>query len=166
MHVHDRGVVAAAESSRHLLGCQVEQGQNDAGRSCSASPVGQRLLKCRHGGAIDAPEDAGAGFRLARRATHDDARGTNLDNLQLRRANVVAIEAASRPQPPASMQAAVRNAHLEAGNSERNRSTDLRREADWKALVEWGAGDPLRVDEQRGGHGLVSRQIASSLPRR
>jgi hypothetical protein len=29
--------------------------------------------------------------------------------------------------------------------------------ADWKALVERGAGDPLRVAEQRGGHGLVPR---------
>jgi hypothetical protein len=29
-------------------------------------------------------------------------------------------------------------------------------EAEWKALVERGAGDPLRVGEQRGGHGLVS----------
>jgi hypothetical protein len=42
-------------------------------------------------------------FRLARRAAHDDARGTNLDSLQLRRANVVAIEAASRPLSPASI---------------------------------------------------------------
>jgi hypothetical protein len=25
-------------------------------------------------------------------------------------------------------------------------------EAEWKALVERGAGDPLRVGEQRGGH--------------
>ena len=32
-------------------------------------------------------------------------------------------------------------------------------EADWKALVERGSGDPLRVAEQRGGHGLVSRQM-------
>ena len=145
--------------SHHLFGCQVEQGENDAGRPCSALPVRQRLLKRRYGRIMDAPEDAGAGFRLTRRPAHNDTRGTDLENAQLRRANVVAIEAASRPQPPASMQA-------EAGNSERNRSTDLRREADWKALVEWGAGDPLRVDEQRGGHGLVSRQIASSLPRR
>jgi hypothetical protein len=62
---------------------------------------------------MDAPEDAGAGFRLARRAAHDDARGADLDNLQLRRANVVAIEAASRPQSPAGMQAGVRSAHIE-----------------------------------------------------
>jgi hypothetical protein len=67
--------------TRHLLGCQVDQGENDAGRPCSASPVGQRLLKRRHGRIMDAPEDAGAGFRIARRAAHDDARGTNLDNL-------------------------------------------------------------------------------------
>jgi len=127
MHVHDRGVVAAAESSRHLLGCQVEQGQNDAGRSCSASPVGQRLLKCRHGGAIDAPEDAGAGFRLARRAAHDDARVADLNNAQLRRDNVVAVEAASCPQSPTGMQAMVGGAHIEAGNGERPRSTDPRR---------------------------------------
>jgi len=32
-------------------------------------------------------------------------------------------------------------------------------EANWKALVERGAGYPLRVAEQRGGHGLVSRQL-------
>ena len=32
-------------------------------------------------------------------------------------------------------------------------------EADWKALVKRGAGDPLRVSEQRGGHRLVSRQM-------
>jgi len=32
-------------------------------------------------------------------------------------------------------------------------------EADWKALVERGAGYPLRVAEQRGGRGLVSRQM-------
>jgi hypothetical protein len=37
----------------------------------------------------------------------------------LRRANVVAIEAASRPQPRAGMQAAVRGTHIEAGNVER-----------------------------------------------
>jgi hypothetical protein len=67
--------------SHHLLGCQVEQDENDAGRSCSASPLEQRLLKRRYGRALDAPEDAGAGFYLAGRAAHDDARGTNLDNL-------------------------------------------------------------------------------------
>jgi hypothetical protein len=76
---------------------------------------------------MDAPEDAGAGFRLARRAAHDDARGADLDNAQLRKANVVAIEAASRPQPRAGMQAAVRGAYIEAGNGERPRSTDPRR---------------------------------------
>jgi hypothetical protein len=32
-------------------------------------------------------------------------------------------------------------------------------EADWKALVERGAGDPLRDDQERGGHGLVSRHL-------
>ena len=32
-------------------------------------------------------------------------------------------------------------------------------EANQKALVERAAGDPLRVAEQRGGHGLVSRQM-------
>jgi hypothetical protein len=64
---------------------------------------------------MDAPEDAGTGFRLARRAAHDDTRGTNHDNLQLRRANVVVIEAASRPQPPAGLQAVVRSAHIDAG---------------------------------------------------
>ena len=37
-------------------------------------------------------------------------------------------------------------------------------EADWKALVERGAGDPLRVGEQRGGHGLVSRQLRRASP--
>jgi hypothetical protein len=36
---------------------------------------------------------------------------------------------------------------------------DRRREADWKALVERGSGDPLRVAEQRGGYGLVPRQM-------
>jgi hypothetical protein len=56
---------------------------------------------------MDATEDAGAGFRLARWAAHDDARGTDLDNLQLCRTNIVAIEAASRPQSPAGLQAAV-----------------------------------------------------------
>jgi hypothetical protein len=61
---------------------------------------GQRLLEGRHGRIMDAPEGAGAGFRLTRRAAHNDARSTNLDNLELRRANVVIIEAASRPQPP------------------------------------------------------------------
>ena len=105
--------------SRHLLGCQVEQGQNDAGQSCSTLPVKQRLLKCRQGRAIDAPQDAGARLCLARRAAHNDARGADLDNAQLRRANVMAIEAASRPQSPAGMQAAVRDAHLEAGTADR-----------------------------------------------
>jgi hypothetical protein len=61
---------------------------------------------------MDAPEDAGAGFRLARRAAHDDAGGADLDNAQLRRTNVVAIEAASRPQPRAGMHAAVGDAHI------------------------------------------------------
>jgi len=32
-------------------------------------------------------------------------------------------------------------------------------EGDWKALVERSAGDPLRVAQQRGGHGLVSRKM-------
>ena len=32
-------------------------------------------------------------------------------------------------------------------------------EGEWKALVERGAGDPLRVGKQHGGHGLVSRQM-------
>ena len=76
---------------------------------------------------MDAPEDADAGFRLARRAAHDDTRGADLDNAQLRRANVVTIEAASRPQSTAGMQAAVGGAHSEAGNGERTRSTDPRR---------------------------------------
>jgi hypothetical protein len=89
--------------SHYLLGCQVEQGQNDAGRSCSASPVGQRLLKRCRERIMDAPEDAGAGFRLARRAAHHDARGADLDNAQLRRYNIVAIEAASRPLSPAGL---------------------------------------------------------------
>ena len=37
-------------------------------------------------------------------------------------------------------------------------------EANWKALVERGAGYPLRVAEQRGGHGLVSRQMHRASP--
>jgi hypothetical protein len=86
--------------SYHILACQVEQGENDAGRSCSASPVGQCLLKRRHGRIMDAPEHAGAGFRLTSLAAHDDARATNHNNLQLRRANVAAIEAAPRPAVP------------------------------------------------------------------
>jgi hypothetical protein len=61
---------------------------------------------------MDAPEDAGAGFRLARRAAHDDTRSADLDTLQLRRANVVAVEAASRPQSPAGLQAVVRGSHI------------------------------------------------------
>ena len=32
-------------------------------------------------------------------------------------------------------------------------------EADWKALVERGAGDPLRVGKQCGGQGLVPRKM-------
>ena len=32
-------------------------------------------------------------------------------------------------------------------------------EADRKALIERGAGDPLRVGEQRNGNGLFSRQM-------
>ena len=68
---------------------------------------------------MDAPEDAGAGFRLTRRPAHNDTRGTDLENAQLRRANVVAIEAASRPQSTAGVQAAVRGTHIEAGNVER-----------------------------------------------
>jgi hypothetical protein len=39
-------------------------------------------------------------------------------------------------------------------------------EANWKALVERGAGDPLRAAEQRGGHGLVSRQMHRASPHR
>jgi hypothetical protein len=66
---------------------------------------------------MNASEGAGAGFRLTRRAAHDDARGTDLDNLQLCRANVVAIEAASRAHPAAGMQPAVRGAHIEAGDT-------------------------------------------------
>jgi hypothetical protein len=34
---------------------------------------------------MDAPEDAGAGFRLARRAADNNARGTDRDNAQPRR---------------------------------------------------------------------------------
>jgi len=68
---------------------------------------------------MDAPEDAGTGFRLAGQAAHNDARGADLDKGQLRRADVVAIEAASRPQSPAGVQAAVRGTHIEAGNVER-----------------------------------------------
>jgi hypothetical protein len=68
---------------------------------------------------MDTEKDAGACFRLTGRATHDNARGADLDNAQLRRANVVAIEAASRPQPRAGMQAAVKGTHLKAGNGER-----------------------------------------------
>jgi hypothetical protein len=67
---------------------------------------------------MDAPKDAGAGFRLACWAAHDDTRSADLDNAQLCRAYVVAIEAASRPQPRAGMQAAVRGTHIEAGNIE------------------------------------------------
>src|SRR6516162_713561 len=37
-------------------------------------------------------------------------------------------------------------------------------EANWKALVERRAGYPLRVAEQRGGHGLVSRQMHRASP--
>ena len=37
-------------------------------------------------------------------------------------------------------------------------------EANWKVLVERGAGYPLRVAEQRGGHGLVSRQTHRASP--
>ena len=37
--------------------------------------------------------------------------------------------------------------------------TILDAEVDWKALVERGAGYPLRVAEQRRGYGLVSRQM-------
>jgi hypothetical protein len=32
---------------------------------------------------MDAPEDAGAGFRLTRRAAYYDRRGADLDNAQL-----------------------------------------------------------------------------------
>ena len=51
--------------SRHLLGYQVEQGQNDAGRSCSTLPVRQRLLKCPHGRAMDIPRRRARPSRLA-----------------------------------------------------------------------------------------------------
>jgi hypothetical protein len=79
---------------------------------------------------MDAPEDAGAGFRLAPRAADYDARGADLDNAQLRRVNVVAIKAASRPHSPAGLQAAVSGAHLEAGNGERTRSNQFSTDAE------------------------------------
>jgi hypothetical protein len=67
---------------------------------------------------VDAPEDAGAGFRLAGQAAHDDTRGADLDNAQLRRANVVTIEAASRPQSPVGLKTVVRSGHIDAGDGE------------------------------------------------
>ena len=76
---------------------------------------------------MDAPEDAGTGFRLAGRAAHDDVRGTDLHDTELGWGDIVTIEAASRPQSPAGLQAAVGGAHLEAGNGERTRSTSSRR---------------------------------------
>ena len=150
--------------SHRLLGCQVEQGENDAGRPCSALPVRQRLLKRRYGRIMDASEDAGAGFRLTRRPAHNDTRGTDLENAQLRRANVVAIEAASRPQSTAGVQAAVRVLILKLEMLKDLDQPILDAEANWKALVERGAGYPLRDDQERGGHGLVSRQLHRGLP--
>jgi hypothetical protein len=97
---------------RRLRYFATEQGKYNAGLPRSALPIVQRLSeRCRQR-IMDAPKDAGSRFRLARRAAHDDTRSADLDNLQLRRANVVAVEAASRPLSPSSMQAAVRRAHI------------------------------------------------------
>jgi hypothetical protein len=134
----------------------VEQGQYKAGLSLSALPIVQCLPERRRQRAMNPEKDAGAGLRLARKTTHDDARCADLDNAQPRRANVVAIEAASRPQSPAGMQAAVRGAHIDAAMVKELDQPILDVEAEWKALIERGAGDPLRVGKQRRGHGLVS----------
>jgi hypothetical protein len=103
----------------------IEQGQQNAGLPRAALPIVQRLSKRRQQRAMDTKKDSGAGFRLTRRAADHNARGTNLNNLQLRRANVVAIKAASRRQSPAGLQAAISGAHLKAGNGERTRSNQF-----------------------------------------
>ena len=137
----------------------IEHGQHNAGLPRSTLPIVQRLSERRRQRPMDTEKDAGACFRLARRATHHDARCGDLDNAQLRRTNVVAIEAASRPPSPAGMQAVIWNAHLEAAMVKELDQPILDAEVDWKALVERGSGDPLRGGEERGGHGLVSCQM-------
>ena len=65
---------------------------------------------------VDPEKDAGAGFRLARGPAHDNACGADVDDTQLDGGDIVAIETASRPQSAAGMEAAVRDAHIGAGN--------------------------------------------------
>jgi hypothetical protein len=115
---------------------------------------------------LDPEQDAGAGFRLTGRAAHDDACAADLDNTQLAGGDIVAIETAPCPYAPASVQAAVGIAHIEVRQWREEFDQPIPGpEAEWKALVERGADDPLRMGEQRGGHGLVSGQTHRVLLR-
>jgi hypothetical protein len=59
-------------------------------------------------------EDTAQGFHRTSRTAHDNRRGPILENALLRGDDVVANEAASRPHAPASVQAAVKDAHMRA----------------------------------------------------
>jgi hypothetical protein len=73
---------------------------------------------------MDPEKDTGAGFCLTRRTAYDDPRGADLDDTKLGGGDVVTVETASRLHPAASVQAVVRDAHLEADYGERTRSID------------------------------------------